>query len=90
MHGLAYPIPAGDYNLEDGTRTHFQAYQILRDALSAHYETGNEPVLHETEKPRGGRQWRPSEEIVRVFRDAGLNLFERQGFEIDLIEVEEG
>lgn len=68
----------GSETTENGDRVHKLAFIALRDALRHHVLTVAQPFLDESDKPWNARQWsndyRPSDLIRRVFRDANEEL----------------
>src|SRR6266480_5889263 len=58
----------------DGSRPHCEAYIQLRTAATNHVLSGNEPELAETAPPRGARNYKPSADIERAFREYGQPL----------------
>nr|POE60254.1 hypothetical protein CFP56_77990 [Quercus suber] len=72
--GYTLPINGGDYNADDGQRVHKEAFFLLRDACRDHLREERVPELCETEKPFSARDWQPSDELRRVWEDAGQQL----------------
>jgi len=62
----------GEHEPVEG-KVHVQAYQYLREEITQHLSSGQEPVLTEFEKPSQD-DFRPRDRTIEVFRQANENL----------------